>query len=145
MYGNSSDTTCVPFEGADLADQLRIAVKNIHAELTEYERDELEEEESESIPADPNVRNFSFALVAGQIYYRENSRMDKREVVITSYSIHYTKLYENTFHQQMGKKDLLIKFKYAVNVVITSYSIHYTKLYDVKTAGISVFYACFLS
>jgi len=84
MYGNSSDTTCVPFEGADLADQLRIAVKNIHAELTEYEQDEMEEEEAESIPADPNVRNFSYALVDGQIYYRENSRMDKREVSVTA-------------------------------------------------------------
>ncbi len=84
MYGNHSETTCVPFEGADLADQLRIAIENIHAELTDYERDELEENETESIPADPNVRNFSFALVDGQVYYRENSRMNKIEVSVTA-------------------------------------------------------------
>ena len=84
MYGNQSETTCMPFEGADLADQLRIAIENIHAELTEYERDELEENETESIPADPNVRNFSFALVDGQVYYRENSRMNKIEVSVTA-------------------------------------------------------------
>jgi N12 class adenine-specific DNA methylase len=84
MYGNQSETTCVPFEGADLADQLRIAIENIHAEITEYERDELEEDETESIPADPNVRNFSFALVNGEIYYRENSRMNKIEVSVTA-------------------------------------------------------------
>ncbi len=84
MYGNHSETTCIPFEGADLADQLRIAIENIHAELTDYERDELEENETESIPADPSVRNFSFALVDGQVYYRENSRMNKIEVSVTS-------------------------------------------------------------
>ena len=84
MYGNHSETTCIPFEGADLADQLRIAIENIHAELTDYERDELEENETESIPADPNIRNFSFALVDGQVYYRENSRMNKIEVSVTA-------------------------------------------------------------
>ncbi len=84
MYGNQSETTCMPFEGADLADQLRIAIENIHAELTDYERDELEENEAESVPADPNVRNFSFALVDGQVYYRENSRMNKIEVSVTA-------------------------------------------------------------
>ena len=84
MYGNHSETTCMPLEGADLADQLRIAIENIHTELTDYERDELEENETESIPANPNVRNFSFALVDGQVYYRENSRMNKIEVSITA-------------------------------------------------------------
>lgn len=84
MYGNQSETTCIPFEGVDLADQLRIAIENIHAELTDYERDELEENETESIPADTNVRNFSFALMDGQVYYRENSRMNKIEVSVTA-------------------------------------------------------------
>ncbi len=84
MYGNRSETTCKPFEGSDLADQLRAAIENIHAELTEYERDDPEENETESIPADPDVRNFSFALADGQIYYRENSRMNKIEVSVTA-------------------------------------------------------------
>ncbi len=84
MYGNRSETTCKPFEDADLSDQLRVAIENIHAVLTDYEQDELEENETESIPADPDVRNFSFALVDGQIYYRENSRMNKIEVSVTA-------------------------------------------------------------
>ena len=84
MYGNRSETTCKPLEGADLAGQLRAAIENIHAELTDYERDELEENETESIPADPDVRNFSFAVVDGQIYYRENSRMNKIEMSVTA-------------------------------------------------------------
>ena len=84
MYGNSSETTCKPFEDADLADQLRIALENIHADLTDYERDEPEETDAEAIPADPDVRNFSYALVDGQIYYRENSRMNKIEVSVTA-------------------------------------------------------------
>ncbi len=84
MYGNRSETTCKPFEGANLADQLGIAIENIHAEITEYDRDELEEDETESIPADPNVRNFSFAFIDGQIYYRENSRMNMIEVSVTA-------------------------------------------------------------
>jgi N12 class adenine-specific DNA methylase len=85
MYGNLSETTCVPFPDADLAQQLHDALANIRAEITEYERDEeLEESGTESIPADPDVRNFSFTLVDGQIYYRENSRMNKVEVSITA-------------------------------------------------------------
>jgi len=84
MYGNKSETTCVPFEGADLADQLKTAIRNIHAQITDYERDEQEESEMESIPADPGVRNFSFALVNGEIYYRENSRMNKVELSVTA-------------------------------------------------------------
>ena len=59
-------------------------MENIHAELTEYDRNELEESEVESIPADPDVRNFSYALVDGQVYYRENSQMNKIEVSVTA-------------------------------------------------------------
>lgn len=84
MYGNKNETTCVPFENADLAEQLKTAIGNIHAQITEYERDEQEETETESIPADPDVRNFSFALVNGEIYYRENSRMNKVELSVTA-------------------------------------------------------------
>lgn len=84
MYGNRSDTTCSPFPDADLADQLRIAMENIHAEITEYDREDVEEAEDVSVPADPDVRNFSFTLVDGEIYYRENSRMNKIEVSMTA-------------------------------------------------------------
>lgn len=69
------EPSCVPYEGADLAEQLSEAVANIHGEITAYEiEDELTEEDN-SIPADPTVRNFSYTLVDGKIYFRENSRM----------------------------------------------------------------------
>ncbi|MFA7462920.1 MAG: N-6 DNA methylase, partial [Anaerovoracaceae bacterium] len=84
MYGNAKETTCRPFENADLAELLREALENIHAEITEYEPDEMAEEEDTSIPADPNVKNFSYTVVDGEIYYRENSRMNKVEVSVTA-------------------------------------------------------------
>ena len=84
MYGNASDTTCTPYPDSGLADQLRIAVENIHAEFTEYDRDDIDESEDTSIPADPEVRNFSFIIVNGEIYFRENSRMNKVEVSKTA-------------------------------------------------------------
>ena len=68
------ENTVVPYENADLAAQLDEAISNIHAEITAYETEELEEEDT-SIPADPNVRNFSYTVVDDKIYYRENSRM----------------------------------------------------------------------
>ena len=69
------EATCVPYENADLSEQLDEAIANIHGELTAYEvEDELAEEDT-SIPADPTVRNFSYTIVDDKIYYRENSRM----------------------------------------------------------------------
>lgn len=69
------ENTVVPYENADLAAQLDEAISNIHAEITAYENEEELEEEDTSIPADPNVRNFSYTVVDDKIYYRENSRM----------------------------------------------------------------------
>ena len=69
------EATCVPYENADLSEQLDDAIANIHGELMAYEvEDELAEEDT-SIPADPTVRNFSYTVVNDKIYYRENSRM----------------------------------------------------------------------
>lgn len=84
MYGNKNETTCVPYEDAELAGLLREALENIHAEITEYELDELSDDADASIPADPNVRNFSYTVVDGAIYYRENSRMNRVETSITA-------------------------------------------------------------
>ena len=80
QYGKQ-ETTVKPIEGADLAKQLKEAVSNIQATITEPEisDDELDVQE-EPIPADPSVRNFSFTNVDGQIYYRENSFMNKVEL-----------------------------------------------------------------
>ena len=77
QYGKQ-ETTVKPIEGADLAQQLKAAVENIHAEITEPEitDDELDQN-AEPLPADPNVKNFSYTNVDGQIYYRENSYMNK--------------------------------------------------------------------
>ena len=78
------EATCVPYENADLAAQLDEAVANIHGEITEYETEEELEEEDNSIPADPTVRNFSYTLVDDKIYYRENSRMTPVEMSATA-------------------------------------------------------------
>ena len=77
QYGKQ-ETTVKPIEGADLAQQLKAAVENIHAEITEPEitDDELDQN-AEPLPADPNVKNFSYTNVDGQVYYRDNSYMNK--------------------------------------------------------------------
>lgn len=74
----------VPYENADLAELLEEAISNIHAEITDYEVDEELTEEDNSIPADPEVRNFSYTVVDDKIYYRENSRMAPVDVSATA-------------------------------------------------------------
>jgi N12 class adenine-specific DNA methylase len=79
------ETACLPREGQDLGEQLAAAIQNIQGSITEYVMDDPEaEEEDHSIPADPDVRNFSFTVVEGQVYYRENSRMNPVEVSVTA-------------------------------------------------------------
>lgn len=76
QYGHD-ELTILPIPGADFAKQLDFAVQNITGRYEEIDLPELaEEDEDRSIPADPNVRNFSFTLVDGEVYYRENSRMN---------------------------------------------------------------------
>ena len=82
QFGQS--LTCKPYEDRELSDLLSEAVQNIHAEITEVEIQEAGEAVDNSIPADPNVRNFSFTVVDGQVYYRENSRMNAVEVSATA-------------------------------------------------------------
>ena len=78
------EVTCAPYENSDLSVLLEEAIQNIHGEITEYALDEELTEQDDSIPADPNVRNFSYTLVDGKIYYRENSRMSPIEVSATA-------------------------------------------------------------
>ena len=81
------EPACIAYDGADLRELLQDAIQNIHAEINEYEIDDLEaEDEDFSIPADPDVRNFSFTVVDGKIYYRENSRMNPVDVSATAES-----------------------------------------------------------
>ena len=77
MYGNEKETTCEPIPGADLAQQLHAAVRNIDGEYKRMEVSEMDMNSERTIPADPDVRNFSYALVNGQVYYRENSVMTR--------------------------------------------------------------------
>lgn len=78
--------TCEPYPEQPLEALLAEAVQNVHGEITTYDREEELEGEDHSIEADPAVRNFSYTLVDGQIYYRENSRMNPVEVSKTAES-----------------------------------------------------------
>ncbi|MEE1066252.1 MAG: hypothetical protein UH249_08985, partial [Acutalibacteraceae bacterium] len=82
QFGQS--LTCKPYDDRPLADQLSEAVQNIHAEITEFEVEEMGETDDHSIPADPDVKNFSFTLVDGKIYYRQDSRMNPVDVSATA-------------------------------------------------------------
>lgn len=79
------ETACLPYEDQDLGQLLSEAIQGINGSITEYEAEELaDEEEDLSIPADPSVRNFSFTLVDGKVYYRENSRMSPVNASVTA-------------------------------------------------------------
>ncbi|WP_243133847.1 MULTISPECIES: LPD11 domain-containing protein [Eubacteriales] len=78
------DSACKAREGEDLSEQLANAIQFLQAEIKPYELEELDEEEDKSIPADPTVKNFSYTLVDGQVYYRENSLMHPVEVSVTA-------------------------------------------------------------
>ena len=75
---------CKPYPDRDLKELLEQAVENLEAEITDYEVEELVEEEDYSIPADPSVANFSYTVYDGKIYYRENSRMKPVELSVTA-------------------------------------------------------------
>ena len=78
------DSACRAYEDADLSDLLSEAIQNLHAQITDYEIEELDEAEDHAIPADPEVRNFSFCIQDGTIYFRENSLMYPMEVSVTA-------------------------------------------------------------
>ena len=85
QYGRQ-DFTVAPIEGADLAEQLSAAIRNIRGTYAEAELPDLGEDETivETIPADPNVRNFSYTVVDGELYYRQNSIMTKPDFNATA-------------------------------------------------------------
>ena len=82
MYGNEKETTCEPIEGAELAQQLAEAVGNIRGAYREAELPDLADGEDirETLPADPNVKNYSYAVVDGQVYFRQDSIMIRPEI-----------------------------------------------------------------
>ena len=85
QYGRQ-DFTVAPYEDLDLGVQLKYAIQNIKGSYTEAELPDLGDGEAidTSIPADPNVKNYSYTVVDGEVYYRENSRMVKPELNATA-------------------------------------------------------------
>ena len=85
QYGKQ-DYTVVPIEGLELADQLHDAVQNIHGTYQEAALPELGEGEDidDSLPADPDVKNYSYTVVDGAVYFRENSRMVRPDLNATA-------------------------------------------------------------
>ena len=77
------EPTCRAYEGQDLGEALKEAVTNINAEIEEIEVEELTGEGDKTLPADPTVKNFSYTLVDGQVYYRQNSIMTPVETTVT--------------------------------------------------------------
>ncbi len=82
MHGDKKETTCEPFPDADLVQQLHEAVSYLQGQIEEAELPDLGENEEidDSIPADPDVKNYSYTVVDGKVYYRENSRMVRLEL-----------------------------------------------------------------
>lgn len=97
QYGGK-DVKCVPIPGADLGKQLKEALSHIDARITDYDVEFPEQDETESIPADPNVRNYSYTLHDGKIYFRENSRMNRVDVSLTA---------ENRIRGMIGIRDCM--------------------------------------
>ena len=85
QYGKQ-DFTVEPYEGLDLGTQLSDAIRNIQGTYTEAELPDLGEDEAiaDSIPADPDVKNFSYTIVDGEVYYRQNSIMTKPDLNATA-------------------------------------------------------------
>ncbi len=78
------ETACIPQEGQSLESLLTAAVVQIQGEMQNIDLDDLPVEEADTLPADPSVRNFSFAVVDGKLYFRENSRMEPVSVSATA-------------------------------------------------------------
>ena len=83
QYGRE-ECTVRPIPGAVLSQQLHEAVQHICGTYVEMELDEAQDEQEDSIPADPNVKNYSFTVVDGTVYYRENSRMHPTQLSETA-------------------------------------------------------------
>ncbi len=82
QYG--MDSSCIPYDGIDLSTLLNEAIENFDSEIEEFEYGNIEEEETNIIPANINVKNFSYTIVDGKVYYRENSIMVEQELPITT-------------------------------------------------------------
>ena len=84
QYGK--DFVCKSFENTNLEELLDIAIQNLNAEIDDYQIDLESEDEEQSIPADPSVRNFSYTIIDEKVYYRENSQMYLQDLPVTTIS-----------------------------------------------------------
>lgn len=130
--------TVKPIEGADLNEQLRDAIANIHGEIVAIGQEEdLEGTAKATLPADPDVRNFSFTIVDGEIYFRENSIMSKIEVSLTA---------QNRIKGMISLRDCVHKL---INLQLNDYSdaaiaetqAELNTLYDAYTAKYGLLYS----
>lgn len=80
------DSTCKPYEGIELKTLLNEAKEKITGKITEYEIGDIEEREETMLPADPSVKNFSYTIIDGKVYFRENSVMAEQDLPITTIS-----------------------------------------------------------
>lgn len=78
------DLTCTPFDGIELKTLLNEAIEKINGEISEYDVGDIEEREQVIIKADPNIKNFSYTIIDGKVYYRENSIMVEQDLPITT-------------------------------------------------------------
>ncbi len=83
QYGRE-DSTCKPYEGIELSTLLNEAIQDIKADIEDFEYGDIEEEETNTIPAEPNTKNLSYTLVNGKLYFRENSVMIEQDLPITT-------------------------------------------------------------
>ena len=127
------DSACVPYEDQALGDVLSAAVQNIHADYTAIDLEEVTDEEADlAIPADPNVRNYSYTLVDGKLYYRQNSIMKPVDVSLifdsnqklccTELVYHYTPDDMLNFEQDMSKVQYEVDHRMRMNVLFSLYA-----------------------
>lgn len=133
MHGDKKETTCDPFPDADLAQQLHEAVSHLQGQIAEAELPDLGENEEidDSIPADPDVKNYSYTVVDGNVYYRENSRMVRPELNETAKArvmgmVELRDCVQKLINQQLDE--------YASDAEIRSTQAELNRLYDAFSA-----------
>lgn len=133
LYGNDTETACYPIEGADLTEQLAGAIAKIDPpdrELLDMDAPEQEDGTAvESIPADPNVRNFSYTVSKGKIYFRENSRMAPVELG----KVPTARVKGMIGIRDSARKLIDLQLKGAVDAEIKAEQANLSRLYDAYT------------